>query len=110
MLLVLAAGVEDMHPVLVAVEVEALHLRRICFYEDDDDLLAGCRGTHGSHAGGLCQAPILACRSRSCRRRKWNLLHKVSMLTNHARETSSYMAGLPWGEGEGAKVVSHGVP
>ena len=94
-LLVLAAGVEDMHPVLVAVEAEAPHLRHTCFCEGGDDLLGGYRGTHDNRAGGPCQAPILACRSRNCRRRKWSRLHRVSMLIDNTPETFSYMAGLP---------------
>lgn len=33
----------------------------------NDDGLVGCHGSRGSPAGCLCQAPILACRPRSCR-------------------------------------------
>lgn len=102
-LLVLVAGVEDMHPVPVAVEVEAPHLRHICFCEDDDDLLCGYRGIRDSRAGGLCQVPILACRSRSCRRRRWSRLHRVSMLTNNTPENFFLHGGPPMGGGGGGE-------
>jgi hypothetical protein len=79
------------HPVLAVVEA-APHPRRTCSYEDGDGLLGGCHGTRGSLAGCLFQAPILACRSRSCRRRM-----------------SSQMAA-PWAEAGAARAVSRGVP
>jgi hypothetical protein len=46
--------------------------------EDDGDRLCGCRGTRGSLSGCLFQAPILACRSRSCQSDRWDLLSLVS--------------------------------
>lgn len=64
---------------VLAVVVEApRRRRRTCSYEDGDGLLGGCRDTRGSPAGCLFQAPILACRSRSCQRRMSSQLGKVS--------------------------------
>lgn len=81
----------DRRPVL-AVVVEAGPRRRICSYEDGGGLLDGCRGNRGNLAGGLFQAPILACRSRSCQRR---------MLSRKA---------APWVEAGAARAVSRGDP
>jgi len=44
----------------------AAHRRQASPCESGGDRLFGCRGSRGSLSCRLCQAPILACRSRSC--------------------------------------------
>ena len=101
------AVVDNLHALVEAVEdrrhagavegcwdmAAAAHRLQASPCENDGDRLFGCRGSRGNLSCRLCQAPILACRSRSCQSGTYPDLLSLSALCQIIACLISYVVG-----------------